>query len=203
MKWNHKMAPRWRHGWVIRLKRLLYPFLIRAKILWKFEDDCWFRFWDILNTKFHLLTFDLHLHNQDGVISTWGYYDCMFAWSHSIMHTKYGLNRTQGFWDTKQRKVWPLTFICITKMASYQLDVIMTYVCLITLYMHTKYGLNRTQGFWDTKQRKIWHLTFICITKMASYQHDVFMWFDRLVTLHMHTKLRLNGTNGFWDTKQG
>ena len=52
MKWNHKMAPRWRHGWVIRLKRLLYPLLIRPKILWKFEDDCWFRFWDIFNTKF-------------------------------------------------------------------------------------------------------------------------------------------------------
>ena len=50
--WKHKMAPRWRHGWVIRLKRLLYPFLIRAKILWKFENDCSFRFWDILNTKF-------------------------------------------------------------------------------------------------------------------------------------------------------
>ena len=49
---NTKMAPRWRHGWVIRLKRLLYPFLIRAKILWKFENDCSFRFWDILNTKF-------------------------------------------------------------------------------------------------------------------------------------------------------
>ena len=27
-------------------------YLIRAKILWKFEDDCWFRFWDILNIKF-------------------------------------------------------------------------------------------------------------------------------------------------------
>ena len=50
--WKHKMAPRWRHGWVIRLKRLLYPFLIRAKILWKFENDCSFRFGDILNTKF-------------------------------------------------------------------------------------------------------------------------------------------------------
>ena len=52
MKWNHKMAPRWRHGWMIRLRRLLYPFLIRAKILWEFEDDCSFRFWDIFNTKF-------------------------------------------------------------------------------------------------------------------------------------------------------
>jgi len=38
--------------WVIRLKRLLYPFLIMVKILWKFEDDWWFRFWDIFNTKF-------------------------------------------------------------------------------------------------------------------------------------------------------
>ena len=72
MKWNHKMAPRWRHGWVIRLKRLLYPFFIRAKILWKFEDDCSFRFWDILNTKF--MRFDLHLHSQDGLMSTCCYY---------------------------------------------------------------------------------------------------------------------------------
>ena len=52
MKWNHKMALRWRHGWVIRLKRVYYAVLIRAKILWKFEDDCWFRFWDIFNIKF-------------------------------------------------------------------------------------------------------------------------------------------------------
>ena len=115
MKWNHKMAPRWRHGWVmvgwsdwkgyrliydewlwryewwseitkwrvwrhgwvIRLKRLFNPFLIRAKILWKFQDDCWFRLWDIFNTKFHLLTFDLHLQYQDGVISTWCYDICL------------------------------------------------------------------------------------------------------------------------------
>ena len=28
----------------------------------------------------------------------------------------------------------PLTFICIAKMASYQLDVIMRYDCLVTLH---------------------------------------------------------------------
>ena len=48
----HKMASWLRHGWVIRLKTLLDRFLIREKILWKFEDDCSIRFWDILNTKF-------------------------------------------------------------------------------------------------------------------------------------------------------
>ena len=130
----------------------------------------------------------------------------MFMWFDRLVtlhtHTKFRLNWTNGFWDTKQRKIWPLTFICIAKMASYQLDGIMIYFCLITLHMHTKSGLNGTQGYWDTKQRKIWHLTFICITKMASYQVDVFMWFDRLVTLHMHTKFRLTWTNGSWDTIQ-
>ena len=38
--WNHKMAPSWRHGLVIRLNRLADLFLIMAKILWKFEHDC-------------------------------------------------------------------------------------------------------------------------------------------------------------------
>ena len=99
------------------------------------QSDQWFlrykRKWD--------LTFDLHLHNQDGRISIPFYYVIWLVTLH--MHTKIGLNWTNGFWDTKQRKIWPLTFICIAKMASYQLDVIMTYVCLITLHMHTKSGL--------------------------------------------------------------
>ena len=107
------------------------------------------------------------------------------------MHTTFELNRTNGSWDTKENEIWPLTFICITKMAAYQLDLIMQYDCLVTLHMHTKIELNRTNGCWDRKWNEIWPLTFICITKMASYQLDVFMWFDRLVTLHMHTKFRL------------
>ena len=44
--WKHKMAPRWRHGWVIRLKSLLCRFLIMARILWKFEYDSQRNFWD-------------------------------------------------------------------------------------------------------------------------------------------------------------
>ena len=126
----------------------------------------------------------------------------LIVWSHSIRIQNLGSIGPTVSEIQKQRKIWPLTFICIAKMASYQLDGIMIYVCLITLHMHTKSGLNGTQGYWDTKQRKIWHLTFICITKMASYQVDVFMWFDRLVTLHMHTKFRLTWTNGSWDTIQ-
>ena len=116
--------------------------------------------------------------------------------------SKSGRKLITGKRDTKQRKIWPLTFICITKMASYQVDVFMWFDRLVTLHTHTKFRLNWTNGFWDTKQRKIWPLTFICITKMASYQLDVFMWFDRLVTLHMHTKFRLNRNNGLWDAKQ-
>ena len=116
--------------------------------------------------------------------------------------SKSGRKLITGKRDTKQRKIWPLTFICITKMASYQVDVFMWFDRLVTLHTHTKFRLNWTNSFWDTKQRKIWPLTFICITKMASYQLDVFMWFDRLVTLHMHTKFRLNRNNGLWDAKQ-
>ena len=116
--------------------------------------------------------------------------------------SKSGRKLITGKRDTKQRKIWPLTFICITKMASYQVDVCMWFDRLVTLHTHTKFRLNWTNGFWDTKQRKIWPLTLICITKMASYQLDVFMWFDRLVTLHMHTKFRLNRNNGLWDAKQ-
>ena len=47
-----------------------------------------------------------------------------------------------------------LTFICITKMASYQLDVFMWFDRLVTLHMHTKFRLNWTSGFWDAKQRE-------------------------------------------------
>ena len=126
----------------------------------------------------------------------------MFAWSHSICTQNLGSNRTQGYWDTKQRKIWPLTFICITKMASYEVDVFMWFDRLVTLHTHTKFRLNWTNGFWDTKQRKIWPLTFICIAKMASYQLDVIMIYVCLITLHMHTKFRLNWTNGSWDTIQ-
>ena len=32
------------------------------------------------------------------------------------MHTKFELNRTDGSWDTKQREIWTLTFICIAKI---------------------------------------------------------------------------------------
>ena len=39
--------------------------------------------------------------------------------------SKFGLNQTNGSWDTNQNEIWPLTFICITKMVSYQRDVFM------------------------------------------------------------------------------
>ena len=55
--WNHKMASWWRHGWVITLKRLMCRFLIRGKILWKFEDDSGRSFWDNLRTKFEQKVF--------------------------------------------------------------------------------------------------------------------------------------------------
>ena len=50
--WIHKMAPGWRHGWVITLKSFACRFLIMTKILRKFEDDCTVRFWDNRATKF-------------------------------------------------------------------------------------------------------------------------------------------------------
>ena len=55
--------------------------------------------------------------------------------------SKFGLNWTNGLSDTKQNEIWPLTFICITKMASYELDVFMWFDCLVTLHMHTKFDL--------------------------------------------------------------
>ena len=39
------------------------------------------------------------------------------------MHTKFQLHSTHGSGDKKQREIWPLTFICIAKMAPYQLGV--------------------------------------------------------------------------------
>ena len=78
------------------------------------------------------------------------------------MHTTIWLNRTNGSWDTKQNGIWPLTFICITKMASYQLDLIMWYDCLVTLHMHTTFGLNRTNGSRDPKQRE-----YVCVGVFA------------------------------------
>ena len=63
--------------------------------------------------------------------------------------SKFGLNWTNGFSDTKQNEIWPLTFICITKMASYQLDVFMWFDCLVTLHMHTKFGQFMMIGYED------------------------------------------------------
>ena len=54
-----------------------------------------------------------------------------------------------GFSDTKQNEIWPLTFICITKMASYQLDVFMWFDWLVTLHMHTKFGQFMMIGYED------------------------------------------------------
>ena len=50
--WKHKMAPGWRHGWVITLKRGGARFLMMPNILWKFEHDCTVCFWDKWITKF-------------------------------------------------------------------------------------------------------------------------------------------------------
>ena len=50
--WNHKMAPRWRHGWVIVLTRLAVLFPIMAKMLWKFQNHSHRIFWDNRCTKF-------------------------------------------------------------------------------------------------------------------------------------------------------
>ena len=93
------------------------------------------------------------LHLEDGALISWCYF---MKWlpDHIHMHTKFELNRTNGSWDTKQREIWTLTFICIAKIASYQLDVIMWYDCLVTLHMHKKSGLNRSSSCRDTKQRE-------------------------------------------------
>ena len=151
---------------------------------------------------------------NDEVKSQNGAYDVMVGWSdwkdyliHSSSGPRYCENlkmiadSVYEIFSTQNSIFWPLTFICSTKMASYQLDV-MIYVCLITLHMHTKSGLNWTQCCWDTKQREIWPLAFICIAKMALNQFHLIMRFDCLVTLHMHTKFGHNWTNGWWDTKQ-
>ena len=50
--WKHKMAPGWRHGWVIVLNRLAYRFLLMAKILWKFDNHSERNFWDNWATNF-------------------------------------------------------------------------------------------------------------------------------------------------------
>ena len=63
--------------------------------------------------------------------------------------SKFGFNWTNGFSDTKQNEIRPLTFICITKMASYQLDVFMWFDCLVTLHMHTKFGQFMMNGYED------------------------------------------------------
>ena len=45
------MAPGWRYGWVITLKRGGTRFLMKPNILWKFEDDSDTIFWDKWTTK--------------------------------------------------------------------------------------------------------------------------------------------------------
>ena len=52
--WIHKMAPGWRHGWVIMLKSLMCRFLIRAKILWKFKNHSHRNSWDNRATNLYI-----------------------------------------------------------------------------------------------------------------------------------------------------
>ena len=83
------------------------------------------------------LTFDLHLHNQNGLISTWRYYVICLA-----AHTgyTYKILAQSGQWlmrySTCNENIWPLTVIGISKMASYQRDLIYNmlvwshYICI-------------------------------------------------------------------------
>jgi len=48
---NHKMAPRWRHTWLISLKSLLCLFMDMTNDLGNFHVDWSWQFWDILWTK--------------------------------------------------------------------------------------------------------------------------------------------------------
>ena len=70
------------------------------------------------------LTFDPNLHSQDGLISTSRYYVICLA-GHTPYTYKIWAQSDQWLMRYSTMEIWPLTLICITKMASYQLDLIM------------------------------------------------------------------------------
>ena len=72
------------------------------------------------------------------LIPTWCFYLIWLGVQITLAHKISGQSDYSGSWDTKQKDIWPLALICIAKMASYQLGVIMWYDRLITIYVHTK-----------------------------------------------------------------
>ena len=122
--------------------------------------------------------------------------------------SKSGRKLITGKRDTKQRKIWPLTFICITKMASYQVDVFMWFDRLVTLHTHTTFRLN-----YKTKEDltfdlhlhsqdgliSTWCYYDICLPDHTPYAHKIWaQWDPRLLRyktkedltfdLHLHNQ---------------
>ena len=101
-----------------------YVIWLADHITYAYKIWAWFDQWFLRYKRKWDLTFDLHLHNQDGLISTWRYYVICLS-GHTPYAYKIWAQLDQWFVRYKTREIWPLTFICIAKMASYQLDVIM------------------------------------------------------------------------------
>ena len=78
------------------------------------------------------LNFDLHLHSEDDIISNCFYYEICLAKNIKCAWWIW-VQRARGSWETKQRDVWTLTFICITKMMLHQL-ALFRYDLLMTLH---------------------------------------------------------------------
>ena len=172
MKWNHKMAPRWRHGWVVRLKRLLYPFLIRAKILWKFEDYCWLGFWDILNTKFSVMSF-LAFHNTWLVFVFFlRYIKCgrlLFRWRHPIEIT-----RNQKFVNEYIKITFSIQNLTMFPTSDQKSETTLP-IALSLSYNILKFGRKLWNNNRDTGQRTL-SCRFMFWTKVTCHRHNTQIW---------------------------
>ena len=125
-----------------------WSYIADANKIWAQSEKWLLRY----NTKGDL-TFDFHLHSQDGPISTWCFYVFWLA-NHIAYACKIWDRLDLAFRRYKTKEIWPLTFICIPKMASNQLGFILWYDWLITLHMPKKFRVDWPSGCWDTKQRE-------------------------------------------------
>ena len=98
------------------------------------------------------LTFDLYLHNEDGVAWLRPYFEIRLSCSIEHVHQIGGCLEEQ-FPRFKTKENVTLTSIYIMKIVLWDFDLNLKNECHVTIKTYTKFGFVWTHGSWDTIQR--------------------------------------------------
>ena len=151
---NYKMASVWRHEWLIIMKCKPTIFLMivinhgNFHVNWikKTYEKCPLK---IRKKERRINKLELNLSLKDKLGDTpseerhWRKIPDHGLWCQYHLHhwIKY----------LKVLKVWISDIICIVKMTSYDLVLIIRNYCLVIVYLHTEFGRIWTIGYWDIK----------------------------------------------------